>query len=104
MKEQLASDFLAGADAAAENAVLRAALADAQRRLRDYEAQAEIDTLTGLADARRFARALERVAGVAGRHGTTAAVLAIEVQGLEALEAAHGAMARDARWSTSRGR
>lgn len=96
MKEQLPSDFLAGADAAAENAVLRAALADAQRRLRDYEAQAETDTLTGLADARRFARALERVAGVAGRHGTTAAVLAIELQGLEALEAAHGAMARDA--------
>jgi diguanylate cyclase (GGDEF)-like protein len=96
MKEQLASDFLPGADAAAENAVLRAALADAQRRLRDYEAQAETDTLTGLADARRFARALERVAGVAGRHGTTAAVLAIELQGLEALEAEHGAMARDA--------
>jgi diguanylate cyclase (GGDEF)-like protein len=96
MKEQLASDFLPGADADAENAVLRAALADAQRRLRDYEAQAETDTLTGLADARRFARALERVAGVAGRHGTTAAVLAIELQGLETLEAEHGAMARDA--------
>jgi diguanylate cyclase (GGDEF)-like protein len=95
MKEQLASDFLPGADAAAENAVLRAALADAQRRLRDYEAQAETDTLTGLADARRFARALDRVAGVAGRHGTTAAVLAIELQGLETLETAHGPMARD---------
>jgi diguanylate cyclase (GGDEF)-like protein len=96
MKEQLPSDFHPALDAAAENAVLRAALADAQRRLRDFEEQAETDSLTGLADARRFARALDRVAGVAGRHGTTAAVLAIELQGLEALEAAHGAMARDA--------
>jgi diguanylate cyclase (GGDEF)-like protein len=97
MKELAPSDFLPAADAAAaENAVLRAALADAQRRLSDYEAQAETDTLTGLADARRFARALERVAGVAGRHGTTAAILAIEIQGLETLEAAHGSMARDA--------
>jgi diguanylate cyclase (GGDEF)-like protein len=97
MKELAPSDFLPAADAAAaENAVLRAALADAQRRLSDYEAQAETDTLTGLADARRFARALERVAGVAGRHGTTAAILAIEIQGLETLEATHGSMARDA--------
>jgi diguanylate cyclase (GGDEF)-like protein len=96
MKEQAPHDFLAGADALTENEVLRAALADAQRRLQAYEEQAETDALTGLADGRRFARALERVAGVAGRHGTTAAVLAIEVQGLDAIEAAHGAMGRDA--------
>jgi diguanylate cyclase (GGDEF)-like protein len=96
MKEQAQPEFLAAADAAAENAILRAALEDAQRRLRDYEEQAETDSLTGLADARRFARALERVAGVAGRHGTSAAVVAIELAGLDAIEAAHGAMGRDA--------
>jgi diguanylate cyclase (GGDEF)-like protein len=96
MKEQAPHDFLAGADALTENEVLRAALADAQRRLQEYEEQAETDALTGLADARRFARALERVAGVAGRHGTTAAVLALEVQRLDGIEAAHGAMGRDA--------
>jgi diguanylate cyclase (GGDEF)-like protein len=96
MKELAPSDFLPAADAAAENAVLRAALADAHRRLSDYEAQAETDLLTGLADARRFARALERVAGVASRHGTTAAVLTIELQALGRIEEAHGTMARDA--------
>jgi diguanylate cyclase (GGDEF)-like protein len=96
MKEQAPSDFLVGIDAAAENAVLRAALADAQRRLRQYEEQSETDALTGLADGRRFTRALERVAGVAGRHGTKAAVLAIELQGLDEIQAAHGEPGRDA--------
>ena len=96
MKELASPDFLAAADAAAENVVLRAALADAQRRLREYEQRTETDGLTGLADARRFARALERVAGVAGRHGTSAAVLAIALTGLDEIEAAHGEMGRDA--------
>jgi diguanylate cyclase (GGDEF)-like protein len=96
MKEQALPEFLAAADAAAENAVLRAALADARQQLREYEERSEIDPLTGLADARRFARAVERVAGVAGRHGTSAAVLAIEVTGLPEIERAHGQMGRNA--------
>lgn len=96
MKEQATPVALAAADAAAENLILRAALADAQQRLRDYEERSETDPLTGLADARRFARALERVAGVAGRHGSKAAVLAIAIEELDGLEAAHGPTARDA--------
>ena len=96
MKEQASPIALADADAAAENIILRAALADAQRRLRDYEERTETDPLTGLADARRFARALERVTGVATRHGTAAAVVLVELSELDTVRQAHGDMAADA--------
>ena len=96
MKEEPNLQAFAGADPAAENAILRAALADAQQRIRTLEEGAETDGLTGLADGRRFARALERVAGVSTRHGTAAAVVAVELQGLGAIEAAHGPMGAEA--------
>jgi len=91
MREDQTFEALGDAGAAAENAILRAALADAHRRIRELEEGAETDALTGLADGRRFARALERVASVAGRHGTRAAVVSIELTGADAIEQAHGA-------------
>ena len=96
MREEQTLQALGAADAAAENMILRAALADAQRRIRELEEGAETDALTGLADGRRFARALDRVASVAGRHGTRAAVVSIELAGVNAIEDAHGAMGVEA--------
>jgi diguanylate cyclase (GGDEF)-like protein len=96
MKEHLNLAADVTADPEFEVAVLRAALADAQARIRELEERSETDPLTGLADGRRFARALERVAAVAQRQGTTAAVVCIELAGLEQIEDAHGAMGVEA--------
>jgi diguanylate cyclase (GGDEF)-like protein len=81
---------------AAENAVLRAALADAQQRIQDLEQRADSDSLTGLPNGRRFAAEVERVAGEAKRHGTAAAVVSIDLLGFSALNARHGSLAGDA--------
>ena len=81
---------------AAENAVLRAALEEAQRRIAGLEDSAETDPLTGLANGRRFARALERVTSLAGRHGTSAAIVSIDLRGFAGLNERHGRLAGDA--------
>ena len=96
MREEQTLQALGAADPAAENMILRAALADAQRRIRELEEGTETDALTGLADGRRFARALERVASVAGRHGTRAAVVSLELAGVDGIEDAHGPMGVEA--------
>lgn len=91
-----ASDF-AGlpVETADENALLRAALAEAQRRIGELERNAETDSLTPLPSARRFHAELERVVGLAERHGTPAAVVGIELR-LEAIHERHGHFAVDA--------
>lgn len=86
----------ADAALAAENAVLRAALADAQQRIQDLEQRADSDSLTGLPNGRRFAAEVERVAGEAKRHGTPAAIVSIDLLGFSALNARHGSLAGDA--------
>jgi diguanylate cyclase (GGDEF)-like protein len=97
MSEQSFSlDSVADATLAAENAVLRAALADAQQRIHELEQRADSDSLTGLANGRRFAREVERVAGEAQRHGTPAAIVSIDLRGFSALNARHGSLAGDA--------
>ena len=53
-----------------ENALLRAALAEARARLGEAEESAGRDPLTALMDPRQFARELERVLSQAARHGT----------------------------------
>jgi diguanylate cyclase (GGDEF)-like protein len=83
------------ADPAVENALLRAALAEAQQRIRELEQRSDIDPLTGLPNARRFAAELERVAGLAERHGTPAAVVSIDLRGFKALNDRHGRLAGD---------
>ena len=92
-----ASDF-AGipVETSDENALLRAALAEAQQRISDLERSADSDRLTPLPTAHRFRAELERVVGLAERHGTTAAVVGIELTGLAAVHERHGHFAADA--------
>jgi diguanylate cyclase (GGDEF)-like protein len=92
-----ASDF-AGlpVDASDENALLRAALAEAQRRIGELELRVESDSLTPLPTALRFRAELERVVGLAERHGTTAAIVGIELTNLESVNDRHGHFAVDA--------
>ena len=91
------SKFLGTAlDLADENALLRASLADARERLQEMEQAADSDPLTGLPNRRRFERELERVVGQAGRHGTPAALLTIDLKQLEVVNEQHGRLAGDA--------
>ncbi|PSJ41781.1 GGDEF domain-containing protein [Allosphingosinicella deserti] len=93
------SDRFAGTAAASpaeENALLRAALADAQRRIEELEALAEADPLTGLANARRFAREVERATGRATRHATPAALVGFDLRNLAVINARHGRAVGDA--------
>ena len=92
-----ASDFTGlPVDTSDENALLRAALAEAQRRIGELEQRAESDSLTPLPTALRFRAELERVIGLAERHGTSAAVVAIELTNLAAVNERHGHFAADA--------
>lgn len=92
-----ASDF-AGlpVETADENALLRAALADAQRRISQLERNAESDDVTPLPGAGRFRAELERVVGLAERHGTSAAMVGIELANLGEVHERHGHFASDA--------
>jgi diguanylate cyclase (GGDEF)-like protein len=91
------SDFTGiPAEADQENVLLRAALAEAQQRIRDLERNLEVDDLTPLPGARRFRTELERVVGLCARHGTPAAVVSVELTSLDALREAHGHFAADA--------
>src|SRR3954466_7464844 len=83
-------------EAADENALLRAALAEAQQRIAALEAKADLDGVTPLPGAGRFRTELERVVGLAHRHGTPAAVVGIGLTNLAALREAHGHFAGDA--------
>jgi diguanylate cyclase (GGDEF)-like protein len=79
-----------------ENALLRASLAEMRERLEDLERLADTDTLTPLPNRRRFERELDRAVGQANRHGTPAAVLYIDLNGLKRVNDRHGHMAGDA--------
>ena len=91
---------LDGADALArlseENALLRASLADMRARLEEMELASERDALTGLPNRPSFMRALDRVVSQANRHGTPAALLYLDIDGLESINARHGHVAGDA--------
>jgi diguanylate cyclase (GGDEF)-like protein len=93
-----APDFIPAepASLADENELLRASLAEAQRRIESLEGTAETDALTGLPGRRRLVEELERVTGLAERYGTPAALLTIDPRGLAAINAAHGRLAGDA--------
>lgn len=79
-----------------ENALLRAGIAELRARLEAMERASERDPLTGLPNRPSFIRALERVVSAANRHGTPAALLYLDVDGLEAINARHGQVAGDA--------
>ena len=80
----------------AENALLRASLAEAQRRIQELERSGDKDHLTPLPGARRFRSELERVAGLAERHATPAAMVSIALDGIDAIRERHGHFAVDA--------
>ena len=86
----------ASAGLADENALLRASLAETRERLAELEQLADSDTLTPLPNRRRFLRELERVVSHAGRHGTPAALLYIDLDNLKAINDAHGRFVGDA--------
>ena len=79
-----------------ENALLRAALADARARLGEAEENSGRDPLTALVDPRQFRAELERVLSHAARHGTPAALLSVELTDLKAVNEGHGRIAGDA--------
>jgi diguanylate cyclase (GGDEF)-like protein len=79
-----------------ENALLRAALADARARLGEAEESSGRDPLTALLDPRQFRIELERVLSYAARHGTSAALLSVDVSDLKAINDGHGRVAGDA--------
>jgi len=79
-----------------ENALLRAALAEARARLGEAEENAGRDPLTSLHDPRQFRNELERVLSQAARHGTPAALISVDVNDLKAINEGHGRIAGDA--------
>jgi len=79
-----------------ENALLRAALADARAQLGEAEEQAGLDPLTALVDTRQFRNELERVVTQAGRHHIPAALISVDVDDLKAVNEGHGRVAGDA--------
>ena len=79
-----------------ENALLRAALAEARARLGEAEESAGRDPLTALMDPRQFARELERVLSQASRHGTPAALISVDLKDLKSINDGHGRVAGDA--------
>ena len=79
-----------------ENALLRAALAEARARLGEAEETTGRDPLTALLDPRQFTRELERVLSQASRHGTPAALISVDLKDLKAINDGHGCVAGDA--------
>ena len=70
----------AAASPAEENVLLRAALIEAQARIRELEAQAGHDCVTGLPDRARFEAEIDRAAAKVERHGTPAAVVEVALE------------------------
>lgn len=79
-----------------ENALLRAALAETRARVGDLEEASDVDAVTGLGSERELERELERAVSQAERHGTPAALLTIDVRGLQAINDRYGRVAGDA--------
>lgn len=79
-----------------ENALLRAALADARTRLNEAQDDPGSDPLTALLDARQLVREIERILSKSSRHGTPAALLSIEIDELNNINDRYGRVAGDA--------
>lgn len=62
-----------------ETAALRRALEDAQRRIRELEALADFDELTGVLNRRGFMRELRRASSYSERYGVSVAVGLIDL-------------------------
>ena len=73
-----------------ENAVLRAYVAELEARVQSLERLADSDTLTPLPNRRFFMRAVERSIAQLARHGTPAALLFVDMDGLKDINDTHG--------------
>ena len=80
----------------AEVEKLRAELADARSQVRVLEGLAYRDPLLGLFNRRAFMRELERAVAMAERHGEKASIVFIDVDGMKAINDAHGHRGGDA--------
>lgn len=83
-------------DLAGENAALRKELKVLRIQLAELERLADSDTLTPLLNRRAFMREVERAIARVARHGTPAAVMIADLDGLKAINDAHGHQAGDA--------
>lgn len=83
-------------DLAAENAALRQELKVLRLQLAELERLADSDTLTPLRNRRAFVREVERAIARAARHGTPAAVMIADLDGLKAINDTRGHQAGDA--------
>ena len=79
-----------------ENALLRASLGQLRERVGELEDVSEQDPLTGLANHRHFVSQLDRFVSQADRHGTAAALLSIDLPGLDRIGERYGSLAGDA--------
>ena len=75
---------------------LRAQLAHAEARIVELERLADTDPLTELPNRRPFMRAISRSIRHLERHGTPAAVLFVDVDGLKAVNDLYGHLSGDA--------
>lgn len=75
---------------------LEAELNAARTRIEELERLVDTDTLTPLANRRRFLRELERVIQIGRRYGTRASVMFVDVDGLKAINDSRGHRAGDA--------
>ena len=65
-------------------------LADAQKRIADLEARADVDPLLDILNRRGFERELSRSISHVGRYGTPAALMFIDLDGFKAVNDRHG--------------
>ena len=79
-----------------EHELLAAALADMRARVDELERLVDSDTLTPLPNRRRFLRELDRVVKHSRRYGNSAFVMFVDLDGLKAINDAHGHLAGDA--------
>lgn len=80
---------------AAENERLRQALAEAECKIADLEARADIDPLLDILNRRGFERELARSLAYVQRYGTNAALMFIDLDGFKAVNDQHGHAAGD---------
>ncbi|HEY0224462.1 MAG TPA: GGDEF domain-containing protein [Pseudolabrys sp.] len=80
----------------AEIARLKADLADAQRKIAELEARAELDPLLDVLNRRGFERELMRSLSYVKRYGTKAALVVIDLDGFKAVNDQYGHAAGDA--------
>ena len=78
------------ADLKRENAMLLARVAELNDQIARLERLADTDTLTPLHNRRYFFRAVERSVAQLARHGTPACLLFLDMDGLKAINDAHG--------------